>query len=299
MARFVGPTVLSTRAPIPHQVGAQLLVTAATLAESEVDCQLDDAAAVAARVDALVSDYDDYYQLWRLECDGVINHDLVLSPDEGGLLFVTGSTEVAAVRTWDSWECADDVLAGQLEQAFADVLASERARMAQEIAQQPPAEANPVSAAPAEPSGFSFVRLPGLGARAGLAPVDQRRAALFWRFEGGEQGDLDGFDAWLEAGELTRHEVRGPDGQVQAVWWGLDDHGLLFGAGSAQLIGEAIQHGFVCRDVPLWRGIAAADGQPGLISWELGPSVGASGDQLWIKPPDPELLWQALFGTGS
>lgn len=299
MARFVDQTFLSLKSPPSHEVGAQLLVTVAAMAESEVDTPLEDAAAVAAGVDALLRDYDDYYQLWRLERDGVISHDLVLSPDEGGLLFVAGSTQRAAMLAWETWECADAALAAEVEQAFTEVLASERARMEAMLAQTRPAAPTRPSVAGEASSGFSFVALPELRERGGLDQVDQRRAALFWRFEGGAARDLDSFDAWLGAGELNRYEVRDAEGHAHAVWWGLDDHGLLFRAGSAELIGEAIQHGFVCRDLPLWRGIAAAAGQPGLVSWAVGEDVGAAGDRVWINPPEAEPVWQELFGTGA
>jgi hypothetical protein len=144
----------------------------------------------------------------------------------------------------------------------------------------------------------TFAPLPAVGLEA-LDSIDQRRAARCWRFVGEGDGDLASLEELLATDGFRRWDVLGADGATLASWWGGGDCGLLFRGGSAELIGEAIQHGFVCRDHALWRSIGATDTAPGGISWEPPDELIAGGDRLWIAPPDPEALWAALYGEAA
>jgi hypothetical protein len=134
-----------------------------------------------------------------------------------------------------------------------------------------------------------------------LDPLDQKRAAMFWAFNGGENGDTT-VDALLTSNDFGRYEVRDEQGAVVAAWWQLYDAGLLFAPGSAQPLGEAIQHGFVCRDVELWRELARTDSAPGPISWgvEEEDADGESAEEgpiLWQNAPAPDDALRALLAA--
>ncbi len=134
----------------------------------------------------------------------------------------------------------------------------------------------------------------------GLDPLDQKRAAMFWAFNGGENGDTT-VDALLASNDFGRYEVRDEQGAVVAAWWQLYDAGLLFAPGSAQPLGEAIQHGFVCRDVGLWRELARTDSAPGPISWDVEEDADDESAEeapvLWQNAPAPDDALVALLAT--
>lgn len=128
-----------------------------------------------------------------------------------------------------------------------------------------------------------------------LAPLDQRRAAMLYRFQGGPDGDHRDIDALLGHEDTARYTICDEQHSAVAEWWQGHDSGLLFAPGSATPIGEAIQHGFVCRDVSLWREIAATELSPDTISWEIDDEVGSEGATLWFDPPDPSDVLRDLL----
>lgn len=107
----------------------------------------------------------------------------------------------------------------------------------------------------------------------GLARLQRRRAWVLWQVSGGAD-EYATVDAWLTEMKVRRYTIRDDKGARVASWWQCWDGGLLFRPGGVRIIGQAIQHGFVCADRALWEAIAAAERSPGFIDWAVDPDPG-------------------------
>lgn len=283
--------------PLDAVLARQILLLSAAMYELDPPPDDDDDAIAAARA-TLTG--DSLYVRWQVERAGVTTHELVVYPESVALAFVAGTTELAARLEGGEWAGGDPALMTDLPAAFAamQLAEQERLRAAHAAVRAQRGDPAPVSLTGGPDVGeVTFTPLPPVDADQ-LDEVDQRRAALCWRFVGEGDGDIATLEELLSADGFRRWDVRDANDVTLATWWGGGDCGLLFRGGSAELIGEAIQHGFVCRDHALWRSIGAAASAPGAISWAPPDELIAGGDRLWRDPPDPEPLRAALFGDG-
>ncbi|MQS16628.1 hypothetical protein F7Q99_31690 [Streptomyces kaniharaensis] len=135
-----------------------------------------------------------------------------------------------------------------------------------------------------------------------LPPIDQlaghRRAQAIYYAATYNLDEYPTFEALAEEGLVLQcFEVRDQDGHVLAEWWQFyrGDSGVLFRAGTLDPIGEALQHGFVCRDHELWAALAEVDDAPGFIDWSITPEDdrGSDWDRLWhhTDPAEAERLY--------
>ncbi|MFF2143645.1 hypothetical protein [Kitasatospora sp. NPDC058190] len=145
-----------------------------------------------------------------------------------------------------------------------------------------------------------------------LPPVDRlaghRRTQAIYYSASYNLDEYPTFEALAEEGlVLECFEVCDEDGDegghVRAEWWQFHrgDSGVLFRAGTLDPIGEALQHGFVCRDHELWAALAQADDAPGFINWSMTPEDDRfpGWDRLWhhTDPAQAERLYDRNGGV--
>ncbi|MCA9610504.1 MAG: hypothetical protein KC619_33140 [Myxococcales bacterium] len=115
-----------------------------------------------------------------------------------------------------------------------------------------------------------------------LDELEQRRLTALRRFAGDE---APSDDAFLAEAMIDRVPIVEKGAVVAVLYTLYGDAALLFRADDVEIVGHALQHGFICRDWRLWEGIDAI----GQESYDRTPMRASLDMGLEAEPvPDEE-----------